>query len=149
MSSAVELAVHHYVAVLVTIFLLANVVIVIRRQPVSANKAASWPVTEATIQTMRVVYVPDGRATRPLDVGDFSYTVSDEYYSGTLAVSSSFSTGNAAPRDLINHKIQLRYNPHKPEQFSVPQQEIGGFLLDPYDGAGLDEYPMDLNINKV
>src|ERR1019366_5015301 len=102
MSSAVELVMHHYVIVLVTLFPLVNVVIFIARLPVSAKKAANWPATEATIQTMRVVYVPSGRATRPLDVGDFSYTVSDEYYSGTLAVSSSFSTGHAAPGDLVN-----------------------------------------------
>lgn len=140
---------HHYVIVLVTLFLLVNVVIFIARLPVSAKKAANWPSTEGTIQTMRVVYVPSGRATRPLDVGDFSYTVSDEYYSGTLAASSSFSTDHAAPRDLVNQKIQVRYNPRKPEQFSVPQQEIGGFLLDPYDGAGRDDCPMDLNINKI
>lgn len=145
-----ELIAHHYIIVLVTIFLIANLVIFIARQPVSAKKAANWPITEATIQIVRVVYVPSsGRSTRPQDLGDFSYTVADEYYSGTLAVSSSFSTGNAAPADLINKKIQVRYNPSKPEQFSVPQQEIAGFLLDPYDGAGRDDYPIDLNINKI
>ena len=149
MFSAVELVGRHYIFVLVTIFFLANLVIFIARQPVSAKKAAKWPATEATIQAVRVVYVPAGRVTRPLDVGDFSYTVSDEYYSGTLAVSSSFSTGHAAPRDLLDQKIQVRYNPRKREQFSVPQQEIGGFLIDPYDGDGRDDYPMDLNIDKI
>ena len=149
MSSVAELVVHHYIILLVAIFALVNVVIFIARQPVSAKRAANWPVAEATIQTMRIVYVPAGRSMRPLDVGDFSYTVGGEYYSGTLAVSSSFSTHHASPRDLMNTKIQVRYNPRKPDQFSVPQQEIGGFLLDPYDGSGQDEYPMDLNINKI
>jgi hypothetical protein len=149
MSSAGELLGRHYIFILVTIFLLASLLIFIARQPVSAKKAAKWPVTDATIQAVRVVYVPAGRFTRPLDVGDFSYTVSDEYYSGTLAVSSSFSTGHAAPKDLVSQKIRVRYNPRKPEQFSVPQQEIGGFLLDPYDGNGRDDYPIDLNIGNI
>ena len=147
--SPVELILHHYIACLVTIFLLTNVVIFIARQPVSAKKAANWPVAEATIQAVRIVYVPAGKTNDPLDVGDFSYTVSDEYYSGTLAISRSFSTGHASPKDLVDQKIQVRYNPRKPEQSSVPQQEIGGFLLDPYDGDGRDEYPIDLNIDKI
>ena len=48
------------------------------------------------------------------------------------AISSSFSTGNAATGDLVKQRVQLRYNPRKPDQFSVPQQKVGGFLLDPY-----------------
>lgn len=149
MPPAVELVVHHYIIIILTIFLLANAVIFVARQPVSAKKAANWPVAEATIQGVRIVYVPAGRTNHPLDVGDFSYTVSDDFYSGTLAISSSFSTGHASPRDLVGKKIQVRYNSHKPEQFSVPQQEIGGFLLDPHDGDGRDEYPIDLNIDKI
>src|SRR5215472_1325748 len=114
--------------VLVAMLLLASIVVFIARRPVSPKKAGNWPVAEATIQTVRIAYF--GKNTgNPIYVGDFSYTVGDEYYSGTLAISSAFSTGNAATGDLVNQKIQVRYNPRKPEQFSVPQQEIGGFLL--------------------
>ena len=117
--------------VVVAALLLAGVAVFIARKPVSAKKAANWPVAEATIQTVRIAYY--GRNTgNPIYVGDFSYNVGGEYYSGTLAISSSFSTGHAATEDLVNQRIQVRYNPRKPDQFSVPQQEAEGFLLDPY-----------------
>jgi len=117
--------------VLVAALLFAGVVVFIARKPVSAKKAANWPIAEATIQTVRIARY--GRNTgNPVYVGDFSYTVGGEYYSGTLAISSSFSTGHAATEVLVNQRIQVRYNPRKPDQFSVPQQEAGGFLLDPY-----------------
>lgn len=127
-----EFIVHHYIVVLVTIFLLAYVVISVVRQPVSAKKAASWPVTEARIQSVGKV-IGTGRGSYPLDVGNFSYVVNDEYYSGRAMISRSFSTHGASPKDLINQKFQVRYNPRKPEKYSVPQAELGGFLLDPYD----------------
>ena len=117
--------------VLVGVLLLVSVMVFIARGPVSAKRAVNWPVAEATIQLVRIAYF--GKNTgNPIYVGDFSYTVGDEYYSGTLAISNSFSTGNATTGDLVGQKIQVRYNPRKPEQFSVPQQEAGGFLLDPY-----------------
>ena len=70
------------------------------------------------------------------------------YYCGTELRRYLF-TDHALPKDLVDQKIQVRYNPRKPEKFSVPQQEIEGFLLDPYDGAGRDEYPIDLNLDKI
>jgi len=124
MSSAVGL-------ILLAILLLAGVAVFVLRRSVSAERAAKWPVAEATIQTVRIARY--GKNTgNPIYVGDFSYTVGDEYYSGTLAISNSFSTGEAPPGNLINQKIEVRYNPRKPRQFSVPQQEVQGFLLDPY-----------------
>lgn len=117
------------VVLVVALLLLAIVVVFIVRRQVSAKKAANWPVSEATIQSVRIAYF--GKNTgNPIYVGDFSYAVEGEYYSGTVAISSSFSTGDAETRDLVNRKIQVRYNPRKPEQFLVPQQETGGFLLD-------------------
>lgn len=123
MSSAV-------VVLLVAMLLLGIVVAFIARRPVSAKRAANWPPAVGTIQTVRIAYL--GRNTgNPIYVGDFSYTVEDQYYSGTLAISSSFSTGNESTDDLVNQQIQVRYNPRNPEQYSVPQQEVGSFLLDP------------------
>ena len=115
----------------IAMLLMAGIVVFIARRPVSAKKAANWPTNEATIRTVRIAYF--GKNTgNPVYVGDFSYITGGEYYSGTLAISSSFSTGDGAPGDLVNQKIQVRYNPRKPKQFWVPQQEIRGFLLDPY-----------------
>ncbi len=143
--------VHHYLVVLVVFYALGSLVVSFVRRPVSPEKAANWPITEGTIQSVGKVVVKAGRRSTSLDVGDFSYNVKEEYYSGRLAISSSFSTGDRSPGDLVNQKVQVRYNPRKPENFSVPQQELGGFLLDPYDEepSSVDVGPIDLNIDKI
>ena len=94
--------------------------------------AAEWPATEATIQSVQEASV-DSRY--PVNVGDFTYIVNDDYFSGKLRISSSFSTHGASPKDLIDQKIQVRYNPRKPQKYLVPQAEVAGFLLDPYDDS--------------
>lgn len=150
MSSVVGLIVHQYVIVLFALYVLAILVIFLVRRPVSPEKAASWPVTEGTIQSVGKVHVDAGRNSYSIDVGDFSYIVNDDYYSGRLTITRSFSTHDAQPRDLVNQKIQVRYNPRKPEKYSVPQAELGGFLLDQYDEPfGEDVDPIDLNIDKI
>jgi hypothetical protein len=128
------------------------------RRPTPADNPANWPETEATIQSVGKVAVNVGRYSYQVDVGDFSYTVNDEYYSGRLtlsrpndgrlAVCNPFSS-ESSPRDLINLKIQVRFNPRKPEKYSVPPAELAGFLLDPYDEpAGQDIGLVDLNIGN-
>lgn len=109
-----------------------------------------WPMTEATIQSVGKVSVNVGRSSYSVEVGDFTYNVNDEYYSGRLTISRSFSTHDHSPRDLVDQKIQVRYDPQKPEKVSVPQTELGGFLLDPYDEPfGQDVGPIDLNLDKI
>lgn len=91
-----------------------------------------WPVTEATIQSTaeRSTDNPDASS-----IGDFTYVVNDDYFSGKVRISRSFSTHGASPQDLVGQKIQVSYNPRKPEKYCVVQSEVGGFLLDPYDEA--------------
>lgn len=102
------------------------------RRPTPADNPANWPKTEATIQSAGKV-IGSGRGSYPLDVGDFSYVVNDEYYSGRAMISRSFSTGDSQPRDLVNKKFQMRYNPRKPERFDLSESDVEGFLLEPYD----------------
>jgi len=150
MSSALGFIVHHYLIALFTLCVLAALVVFFVRRPVRPEKAANWPVTEGTIQSVGKVIVPGERNSPPTDVCDFSYIVNDEYYSGRLTISRSFSTHDRAPKDLINQKIQVGFNPRKPEKFSVPQTELGGFLLDPYDVPFANDIgPIDLNIDKI
>jgi hypothetical protein len=150
MSAGVEWVVRHPLFGLLIPAALATLVISLVRRPVRPEKAANWPVTEATIQSVGKVVVDAGRSSYSVDVGDFSYKVKGEYYSGRLTISRSFSTGDRSPRDLINQKIQVRYNPPKPEKFFVPQAEVNGFLLDPYDEPfGKDVGAIDLNIDKI
>jgi hypothetical protein len=157
MSSAVELIGHHSLIVLSTLCALAVFVVFLVRRLVRPEEPANWPETEGTIQS--VSKVSGGRSSPPLDVADFSYTVKDEYYSGRLALSRPNDgrlavcrpfTSDASPKDLINQKIQVRYNPRKPEKFSVPPQEYGDFLLDPYDNPfASDIGSVDLNLDKI
>ena len=135
MSSTVELVVRHYLIVLLTLCALAAVVVWFVRRPVRPEEAANWPVTEATIQSVTNVTFRTADRSDLAYVGNFSYSVNDEYYSGKVMISRSFSAHDHSADDLINQKLQVRYNPRKPEKFSVPQAEIAGFLLDPYDGT--------------
>ena len=129
---------------------IAVTALVILWQTIHLNKTESWPLIEATIQSVSRVVVKAGRSSYPLDVGDFSYNISEEYYSGRLTISSSHSTGDSAPRVLINQKIQVHYDPQKPESFAVPQQEVENFVLGPYNAPyASDEDPIDLNIDKI
>jgi hypothetical protein len=110
------------------LFLLSCAGIAIRLR--SHKSSPDWPTTEATIQS-----VTNMSAANPdkIYAGDFTYTVNDDYFSGKLVISSSYSTHGASPKDLVGQKFRVSYNPRKPEKYSVPQSEIGGFLLDPYD----------------
>lgn len=103
-----------------------------RTRRTKGEGASDWPLTEATIQS-----VNERSADNPNmpDVADFSYSANDDYFSGKLRISRSFSSHGASLRDLFDQKIQVRYNPRKPEKYSVPQAEVAGFLLDPYDDS--------------
>ncbi|HEY1649286.1 MAG TPA: DUF3592 domain-containing protein [Terracidiphilus sp.] len=121
--------------VLVVLFILgalAALAIWLVWQNARREKTESWPETEATIQSVGKV-IGSGRGSYPLDVGDFSYVVNGEYYSGRATISRSFSTGDVQPGDLVDKKFQVRYNPLKPDKYDVSQADVGGFLLDPYD----------------
>ncbi|HEY1766833.1 MAG TPA: hypothetical protein VGG26_04230 [Terracidiphilus sp.] len=102
------------------------------RRSTPADNPANWPETEATLQIIRRV-IGSGRGSDPFDVGDFSYVVNNEYYSGAATISRSFSTDDSQPKDLIDKKFQVRYDPRKPEKYDVSQSEVGSFLLEPYD----------------
>jgi hypothetical protein len=132
MSSAVELVTQHYPIVLLTLCALAATVVALVRRRIRAG-AADWPVTEGTIQTVSPAPNRYEQIADSHHVGDFSYTVNDDYYSGRVMISRAFSTHDHSANELVNQKIQVRYNPRKPERFSVPPQEVGDFLVDPWD----------------
>ena len=127
----------------------------VKRQPRS-NPAEDWPVTEATIQSTSKVAISAGRGSYTIDVCDFSYVVNDEYHSGRLALSrpndgrlavSRPFESETVPKDLVDQKIQVRYNPRNPDSYSVPPSELKGFLLDPFDETmASDIGPIDLNL---
>lgn len=119
-------------AIVVILGALASLVVWLYRRVPPKEDTDTWPMTEGTIQSVSKV-IGTGRGSYPLDVGDFTYVVNDEYYSGRARISRSFSTGDSQPKDLINQRFQVRYNPRKPDEYDVAQADAGGFLLDPYD----------------
>jgi hypothetical protein len=78
MSFAAGFIVHHYLVVLFTLFALATLVVWFVRRPVGPEKAANWPVTEGTIQSVSRVPVKTSRDPNTVYVGDFSYNVNNE-----------------------------------------------------------------------
>jgi hypothetical protein len=150
MSSASGLIVQHYLIVLLTLCALAGFVVWFVRRRVRSDEAANWPLTEGTIQSYTNVTFRTAERSDLVYVGDFSYSVNKDYYSGRVTISRSFSAHDHSPKDLIDQKIQVRYDPGKPEKFLVPQQELGGFLLDPFDETfASDKGSVDLNIDNI
>lgn len=120
-------------AVVVVLGALASLVVWhYRRAEPQDENTDTWPETEATIQSVNKV-IGSGRGSYPLDVGDFSYVVNGDYYSGRATISRSFSAGNSQPRDLVDKKFQVRFNPREPDKYDLSQSDVGGFLLDQYD----------------
>jgi hypothetical protein len=145
-----ELIANHYVIAFFTLCGLVILVVSFVRQSVRQKKESKWPVTEGTIQSVGRVYVNAGRDSYFVDVGDFSYNVENEYYSGRLTITPSDSAGDLSPRVLIHQKLQVHFDPRKPGKFSVPQVELMGFRLDSYrERFATDVEPIDLNIDKV
>jgi hypothetical protein len=120
------------IAVVVVLGALVSLVVWLHRRAAPQEDTDNWPMTEATIQSVNKV-IGSGRGSYPFEVGDFSYVVNDEYYSGRATISRSFSTGDSQPRDLVNKKFQVRYDPRKPDKYDLSEADVGGFLLDPYD----------------
>ena len=136
--------------VVIVLGLLAVLVIWLVWRGSHPDNRDTWPTAQGTIQSVGTVVVHAGRSSYSVEVGDFYYNVNDEYYSGRLTIAPSFSNGECSPRGLVNQKIEVRYNPEKPEKFSVLQTEIEGFVLSPFNEPfGKDVDPIDLNIDKV
>lgn len=142
-----HLSMGYVILALAILYVIGHIAIMLVRQPVSAKQAANWPATEATIRSVTKVVISSGQySSYSVIAGDFTYIINDDYYSGRLKISRSFSTHDATPKSLVDQKLQVRYNPRKPEQYSVPPQEICSFLLDPYDepfGADVGSFDID------
>lgn len=136
--------------VITALGMLAVLVIWLLWRTAHPDKAQAWPLTEATIQSVGTVIVHAGRNSYSVDVGDFSYKINDEYFSGRFKIASSFLGENRSPRGLVNQKIRVHFNPQEPEKFLVPETEVEGFVLGPYNEPfGEDIDPIDLNIDKI
>lgn len=134
-------------AAIVVLGALVCLVVWLVRRGTSQQDTQNWPETDATIQSVGKV-IGSGRGADQYDVGDFSYVVNGEYYSGRAVISRSFSAGDIQAVDLVDRKFQVRYNPHKPDQFDLSESDVGGFVLYEYDDFLMHDIgPTDIEIN--
>ena len=139
------------VGLVVVIFLcaLATLVVLLVWQSMRPDKTERWPVVEGMIQSVNTEITYQGRGTTAKPVGDFSYCIGGEYYSGRLGI-SGFDVPDVSPRGLVGKKISVRYNPEKPQEFFVPSVVLGGFHLGQHYELFFqnDTEPTVLNIGK-
>ncbi len=129
---------------------LAIIVVWIVWEQIHPNKMEQWPMAEGTIQSVNTEITYQGRGSTAHPVGDFSYRVGIEYYSGRLRVSCTDDGGDRSPKTLVGRKISVRYNPQRPEEFFVPPTDVDGFSIGqkynlPFQS---DAEPTILNIDK-
>ncbi len=94
-----------------------------------SKKSEQWPVTDGTIQSLNTEFIREGRSSSELPVCDFSFCVDGEYYSGRLSISRTNASDDYQPRNLINQKIQVRYDPKDPAKCFVPPVDLDGSHL--------------------
>lgn len=96
------------------------------RQRRNVRQTAGWPLTEATIETVQDEVVSHSkRPAITLPVLAFSYHVAGEYYSGRFALYPYIADPGDMTR-MIGRKLQVRYNPDRPETWFIPDKLIEG-----------------------
>jgi hypothetical protein len=110
------------------------------------HKAKTWPATEATIQSgdLEVVNTARGMPIQ-LPAFAFTYLVNGERYSGRFALKPYISEPPAGFIDrMIGRKLQVLYNPAKPEQWYLPEDLLEGCKIEQKMGPHLVSlYPKD------
>jgi hypothetical protein len=94
--------------------------------------AASWPETQATIQSAEMELVERvGQMREEVPFFAFSYLVESEYYSGRFGLRVPEHRAITLMRELINAKITLRYDPSRPSVYRLPDElPVDGFKRD-------------------
>lgn len=98
-----------------------------RKQRRTVGAASSWPLTEATIESGAIEIV-NGTGKQPirLPVFAFSYHVADDYYAGRFSLSYLNIDADDLIQRLTGRKIQIRCDPHSPDIWFIPDEQIEG-----------------------
>lgn len=95
---------------------------------IRARKAKTWPTTEATIQSGNTEHVgnADGIEIK-LPVFNFTYLINGENHYGRFSLQPYITDPGPGlfPR-MIDRKLQIRYNPAKPEEWFIADEYIEG-----------------------
>jgi hypothetical protein len=115
----------------ITLGLLGVVMVVVivfawewRRQRRSVEEAGTWPIIDATIESGALEGTAQSRAVLPTFA--FSYQISGQYYSGRFGLMPTNTDSQALIDALIGRKLQLRYDPLRPEVWFIAEERIEG-----------------------
>jgi Protein of unknown function (DUF3592) len=89
------------------------------------EESEGWLQAEATIESGGLEGTAQGRARLPTFA--FSYEVAGKYYSGRFALLQHAADPDRSLRDrMIGRKLQVRYDPRRPEVWFIPAKVIEG-----------------------
>ena len=89
------------------------------------EQAEGWLQAEATIESGGLEGTAQGRARLPTFA--FSYQIAGKYYSGRFALLRYTADPDRALIDrMIGRKLQVRYDPRRPEVWFIPDKVIKG-----------------------
>jgi len=116
----------------ITLVLLGLVAIVVAvaigwwwRQRKRVEETEGWFQTEATIESGGLEGTAQGRARLPTFA--FSYQIAGKYYSGRFALLRHTADPDRSLIDrMIGRKLQVRYDPRRPEVWFIPDKVIEG-----------------------
>lgn len=98
----------------------------IRRERQQIQKANRWPTSEGLIESGALLAEGHGRPSFR-----FSYQVSSEYYSGSLALVPQRTFSAEMIRHFVGTRVRLRINPSDPSNFVILEKQIQGLKVEP------------------
>ena len=106
------------------------------------SKARAWPQAEATIETAAMCAFSAGRAGKVmLPTFAFSYKIDSDFYSGRFSL---MPHGAEVPDEFlqrqIGRKLQIHYNPHRPEQWFIHDETIEGYKVQQKIGVHITNF---------
>jgi hypothetical protein len=108
-----------------------------RRKKSEVDEARHWPQTEAAVETAALEPVTEGRYAR-FPTFSFFNEVAGVSYSGRF----SLVRPRTVPREfllrqLVGHKLQVHYDPERPEVWFIPDELIEGCKVEQKMGPHL------------
>jgi hypothetical protein len=95
-----------------------------RRQQKRVQETERWPQAEATIESGRLEPTAQGRAVVPTFA--FSYQTAGRFYSGRFGLMPHMTDSQSIIERMMGRKLQVRYDPSRPEVWFIPDKMIEG-----------------------
>jgi len=112
-----------------------------RKRQGEVNQARLWPQTEATVESGEAEFVGESEYAVRLPVFAFSYKVEGAYYSGRFALLPyTADPGESIYARMAGRKLQVHYDPHRPEAWFLSDALIEGCKVEQKIGLHLNNY---------